>query len=306
VEALRARGQEVKALVRSPAKASALSALGCRLIEGGLEDEAVLTRLVEGADVVFHLAGLVAARSQAEFLRTNRDGAARIAHVAASARVGRFVHVSSLAVTGPTHPGHPLDEASGPGPLTAYGRSKQAGEAAVRAAGLPFTIVRPPAVYGPRDRAFLTLFRAAWRGVVPLLGDGAQELTLVHATDLAEALVAVATSASTVGGTYHAGHPMPVTQRRLVEAVGRAVGRRVRVVSLPAPIVHATLRLAGALRRALGRAPLLDGDKAHELLAPAWTCSSAALRRDTGWEARIPLERGLEETACRYREAGWL
>jgi nucleoside-diphosphate-sugar epimerase len=128
----------------------------------------------------------------------------------------------------------------------------------------------------------------------------------VHAADLARALVAAATSASTLGGTYHAGHAEPVTQRALAGAVGRAVGRPVRCVTLPEPVVRGVLGVAGAVARALGRAPLLDGDKANELLAPGWACTSAALRRDAGWAAEIPLERGLAETARSYREAGWL
>jgi nucleoside-diphosphate-sugar epimerase len=222
----------VAALARRPDRAGVLRALGCRVVEGTIEDEAAALVLAEGADVVFHVAGLVAARSEAEFLRVNRDGAVALARASARAGVSRFVLVSSLSVTGPSPPGHPVDEASGPGPVTAYGRSKKAGEEAVRAAGVPFVVVRPPAAYGPRDRAFLALFRTASRGVVPLLGDGGQELTLVHAADLARALVAVATSAATLGGTYHAGHPEPVTQRALAGAVGRAVGRRVRGVAL--------------------------------------------------------------------------
>jgi nucleoside-diphosphate-sugar epimerase len=161
-------------------------------------------------------------------------------------------------------------------------------------------------VYGPRDRAFLTLFKAAARGVVPLLGDGGQELTLVHAADLARALVAAATSAATLSGTYHAGNAEPVRQRALADAVGRAVGRPVRCVTLPGPVVRIVLGAAGAAARAFGRTPLLDGDKANELLAPGWACSSEALRRDAGWAAEIPLDRGLAETAQAYREAGWL
>ena len=292
--------------MRRPDTAGALRALGCRVVEGALEDEAAGLTLAEGADVVIHVAGLVAARSEAEFLRVNRDGAAALARAFARAGVSRFVLVSSLSVTGPSRPGHPVDEMSGPGPVTAYGRSKEAGEAAVRATGVPFTVVRPPAVYGPRDRAFLTLFRAASHGVVPLLGDGGQELTLVHAADLARALVAAATSAATLGGTYHAGHPEPVTQRALADAAGRAVGRRVRCVTLPGAVVRAALGVAGAAARALGRAPLLDGDKANELLASGWSCSSEALRRDADWAAEIPLHRGLAETARAYREAGCL
>jgi nucleoside-diphosphate-sugar epimerase len=306
VEALVGRGDAVASLVRRPERAGALRALGCRLVEGTIADEAAALALVEGADVVFHVAGLVAARSEDEFLRANRDGAAALARASARAGVSRLVLVSSLSATGPSRPGHPVGEVSGPGPVTAYGRSKKAGEETVRAAGVPFTIVRPPAVYGPRDRAFLALFRAASWGVVPLLGEEDQELTLVHAADLARALVAAATSAATLGGTYHAGHPEPATQRALAEAVGRAVGRRVRCVRLPGPLVRGLLVLAGTAARALGRAPLLDGDKANEVLAPGWACSSEALRRDGGWAAEIPLEHGLAETARAYREAGWL
>jgi nucleoside-diphosphate-sugar epimerase len=275
-------------------------------VEGGIEDQAALDELVAGADVVFHVAGLVAARSESEFLRTNRDGAAAVARASVRTGVGRFLMVSSLSVTGPSRRGQPVDETSGPGPVTAYGRSKKAGEEAVRETGVPLTVLRPPAVYGPRDRAFLTLFRAAARGLAPLLGDGAQELTLVHAADLAQAIVAAAASPSTLGRTYHAGHAEPVTQRELAEAVGRAVGRKVRSVTLPGPLVRGLLGVAGAVTRAAGMAPLLDGDKANELLAPAWTCSSEALLRDAGWSAAIPLERGLAETARSYREAGWL
>ncbi len=292
--------------MRRPEQAVSLRALGCRLVAGALEDEPAALALADGADVVFHVAGCVAARSEAEFLRVNRDGAARVAEASARAGVGRVVLVSSLSVTGPSRPGQAVDERSGTGPVTAYGRSKKAGEEAVRAAGVRFTIVRPPAVYGPRDRAFLPLFRAASRGVVPLLGGGGQEITLVHASDLARALVAAASTEATLGGTYHAGHPDPVTQRSLAEAVGRAVGRPVRCVRLPAPLVRGVLGAAGVVARALGRAPLLDGDKANELLAPGWVCSSEALRRDAGWRAEIPLDRGLAETARACREAGWL
>jgi len=131
-------------------------------------------------------------------------------------------------------------------------------------------------------------------------------VTLVHAADLARALVAAATSAATLGGTYHAGNAAPVTQRALAEELGRAVGRPVRRIALPGPIVRHALGAAGFVARALGKAPLLDGDKANELLAPGWSCSSAALQRDASWTAEIPLSRGLAETARAYRDVGWI
>ncbi len=292
--------------MRSPAKAARLRTLGVSPVPGGLEDAGALAALVDGREIVFHVAGLVAARSADEFLRVNRDGTARLAGAAARERVARLVLVSSLAVTGPSRPGESVGEDSAERPVTAYGRSKQAGERAARETDVPLTIVRPSAVYGPGDRSFLSLFRAASRGIVPLLGDGRQELTLLHVRDLAHALVAAALSPATLGRTYHAGHPTPVTQRALADAIARAVGRQARTLALPGAVVRPALGLAGRVARALGRAPLLDGDKANELLASGWVASSDALRRDAGWGARIPLAEGLAETANSYREAGWL
>jgi nucleoside-diphosphate-sugar epimerase len=306
VELLRRLDHPVACVARSRQRAAALETLGCRIVAGDLDDETALRELLRGAELVYHVAGLVAARSEAEFLRVNRDGAGRVARLAREAGARRLVLVSSLAVTGPTAPGRPLDESGAPRPVTPYGRSKAAGEEVVRASGVSFTIVRPPAIYGPRDAEFLRLFRLARRGVAPLLGDGSQELSLVHAADLAQALLMAGTSPRTEERVYHAAHPEVVTQRELVQRIGHALGRRVRTLKVPVPVVRALLAASGMSARLAGRASVLSPDKAPELLAPAWTCSSEALARDAGWRAAIALERGLADTARWYRENGCL
>jgi dihydroflavonol-4-reductase len=306
VAALRARGDQVTCLVRASSAAAPLESLGCRVVRGDLADPAAVRALVEGAEVVHHVAGRVAAPDEPAFLAANREGTALVAASARAAGASRLVHVSSLAVTGPTVAGHPLDETGPSRPVTPYGRSKAAGEAVVREAGVPFTIVRPPVVYGPRDRELLRIFRLARTGIVPLFGDGTQELSLVHVRDLAQALLAAGDSPRTGGGTYHAAHQEPVTQRGLCEAIGRAVGRRVRLMPLPPALVRSGLQVAGWLSRLTGAASVLHPSKAPELLAPAWTCRSDALERDTGWTAATPLEAGLRETAAWYREQRWL
>jgi nucleoside-diphosphate-sugar epimerase len=310
VDALRARGAEVSCLVRSLDKAKAAGlGEGSRLVAGSLHDASALRSLAAGADVLFHVAGALTATAgdNGQFARVNREGTERLVEAARAEQVPRLVYVSSLAASGPSRRGAPLSDAGAGQPVTAYGRSKLAGEEVVRASGIPFTIVRPPSVYGPRDRnQFLPAFRLARSGWAPVLGDGLQELSLIHVRDLADALLAVADRREAEGKTYHAAHPEVVTQRQLFAAVGRAVGRKVRVVALPRPVVWAVLYGVGAVADFVGSATVLRPTKAAEFFAPAWTCSSEALVKDVGWKARLPLEEGLAETAHWYREAGWL
>lgn len=306
IEALVGRGAEVTALVRSPAKAAArgFDRLGVRSVAGDLDDEGALAEAAAGQDVVFHVAGAIRARDEAGFLRVNRDGTERL--VRAAAGVSRFVLVSTLAAAGPTEPGRPLPEEAPPRPVTAYGRSKLAGEEVVRASRLAWTILRPPTVYGPWDTEMLKVFRLARLGVAPLFGDGGQEITMVYAPDFAEALLAAAASERTVGRTYNASHPDTLTTRELVLAIGRAVGRRVRTFPLPEWLSRGVLTLTAAAARVAGRATVLTPDKANEFFQPAWLGDPAPLERDTGWRAAHDLAAGLAETAAWYREQGWL
>jgi nucleoside-diphosphate-sugar epimerase len=306
VEALRARGDQVTCLVRSPARARALGWTDVRLVAGDLDDAPALRAACAGATTIFHLAGLISARDATEFMRANRDGTAHLLEAASAQPPQRFVLVSSLAAGGPTLPGQPIDETRAPAPVTPYGHSKLAAEVVVRAMPWPWTIVRPPLVYGERDRAVLKLFRLARTGVVPVFGDGSQELSVVYAGDLAQALLTAAATPAAARRLYYAAHPAVTTSRELARAVGRAVGREPRVVGLPAPLARGLLWAIGSLAHLAGRATVLSGDKTAEFLAPAWTCRPDALMRDTGWRPRVELEMGLARTAAWYRREGWL
>jgi dihydroflavonol-4-reductase len=307
VQALRARGDAVACLVRTPTKARALGwPADVTLVAGDLYDRAALQAGCRGADVVYHVAGRIHARSARDFLAANRDGTARVLEAATVHTPGRFVYVSSLAVGGPTDVGHPIDERRPPAPVSDYGRSKLAAEEAVRSAPIPWTIVRPPVVYGEWDRETLRLFRLAAAGWGAVIGDGTQELSVIYAGDLAAALLAVAASPHTQGQVYYITHPVTTTTRELVALVGGAVGSNPRVVRIPGPLARSGLWAVGSLANLMGRSTVLSADKAHELLAPAWTCSGEAFTRDTGWQATTDLETGLARTAAWYRVEGWL
>lgn len=306
VDALRRHHAEVTALVRTAAKARALEGSGVRLVAGDLHDPAALQRAAADQDVVFHVAGLVAARDEAEFLRTNREGTARVLEAARRAGVRRFVLVSSMAAGGPSAPGSPRTGAEPPRPVTAYGRSKLAAEELVRAAGLPWTILRPPMVYGPGDREVLKVFRLARLGLGPVFGEGTQELSAVHGGDLARALVTAALAERAVGRLYYPCHPETFTSTAFVRSVGAALGRSVRVVRVPRPLGAAALSVTSAAARLSGRSTILTPDKANEFFQPAWTGDPRPFVEETGWSPEFSLESGLAHTYRWYRSAGWL
>ena len=174
------------------------------------------------------------------------------------------------------------------------------------AEGLEWTIVRPSAVYGPRDREFLKMFQLVRTGLAPVFGTGAQPLSLVYAPDLAEAIVRAGTTPAAAGQTYHAAHAEVVTTRELALSVGRAVGRTPLVIPVPGAVATPIVSLIGWLAAARGRLSTLNADKMAEFLAPAWVVSSAKAERELGWRAGHDLAEGTRLTAAWYREAGWL
>lgn len=304
VHALRRDGHAVTALIRSPSRAEDL---GVRRVVGHLHDAAALDEAVLDQEIVFHVAGQMAARTEAEFLHGNRDGTANLVRAASRhGRRPRFVYVSSMAAGGPSRPGCPLQAETPRRPVARYGRSKLAAEDVITASDLPWSIVRPPLVYGPGDRQVLRMFRLARLGVTPVFGDGTQELSLVYGPDLAEALVAVGASEATVRRVYYACHPEIVTSAGFLRAVGRSLGKTVWVLPLRRSVTRGVLAITAGVAVLTRRATPLTPEKANEFFQLAWTADPSPLERDTGWRAAHDLAAGLTETAGWYRAAGWV
>jgi nucleoside-diphosphate-sugar epimerase len=314
VDALLERGDEVVCLVRNPAKLRRRFPNKVpRSVAGDLDNRDALRTGCEGADAVFHSAGLTAARGRAEFFTVNVDGTERVLDAAAEAAPDliRFVYISSQAAAGPSRRGRVKTEADEAEPISNYGASKLAGEALVRESGLPWTVIRPPSVYGPHDTGFLSVFKLAWLGIMPVIGDGRQQLSLVFVSDLVRALLE-ATLPVALSRTYFACHREVVTAAEFARAIHGAVQRsqgttrKPIALRLPGWATRVTLGITGTGARLLGRATLLSADKAKELLAEAWTCDPTALERDTGWSADVAHEAGLQQTAYWYKENDWL
>ena len=245
--------------------------------------------MCEGADAVIHVAGVINAFNKAGFEAGNVAGTANVLASARKAKAGRFVHVSSLAAREPS--------------LSDYGASKARSEELVRQSGLDWTIVRPPAVYGPGDRELLELFKMAKRGLVLLPPEG--HFSLIHADDLADLLLALAVPTAPTKLLFEPddGHPGGWTHRQFASLLGAVLGKSPATFSAPAPVVRAAARIDRLLR---GRNAKLTPDRAGYFCHPDWVCASKqAVPRDL-WTPRIAAREGVRDTARWYEAKGWL
>ncbi len=299
-------GVELRLMLRRSSLLDFLDGLGYERVDGDLRDDASLTDAARGVDTVIHLAGLVSALTEARYHEVNARGTEALVGAAKAAGVQRFVYVSSLAALGPSRDGVTLPAT--PNPVSGYGRSKLAGEHAALAEkdAMSVVVVRPPAVYGERDRALLPFYRIAKLGFVPVYGDGLRRLSFIHAHDVADAIIAAALADGLSGAVYTVCDGRTHTWRSLVEAYGKAAGRRLRILPVPTPL-FALGGYAGGLAQWLIRKPVpLSSEEISHMRAPAWLADNDAINHDLGWQPRIDIEQGLAQAYRWYRQCGWL
>ena len=311
-EELLRRGYTVRALVRSAPKW--LEGLDVEIVRGDLSDADALRQGVAGADAVVHVAGLTRARDQATLDRANVEGTVRLLDAVRQhgAAVRRVLVTSSLEAMGPNRIGPdgraiPATEADVPQPVSMYGLSKARMETAVgQYADLPVTIVRPPAVYGPREADIYEMIRGAARGLFPIVGDGAaRRLSLVHARDLARGMVDLLEAPDAAGETYFLGSERGYSWEEVRSAVEGALGRRTLRLPVPGALIGVAGALAEGVGGLVGTLPPLTRDKA-EAARHAWVCSVEKAGHDVGYRQRVPLAEGMAETVAWYRQHGWL
>lgn len=288
VDAALTEGWRVRALTRRPL-ADRVEAVDW--VEGSLERPDSLQALVAGADAVIHVAAMLKGFGPEEFFAANALGTHRLIEACRVQGVQRLIHVSSFAAREPG--------------LSAYAGSKAAAERLVMDSGLDWTIVRPPAVYGPGDRELLRLFLFARAGFG--LTFGASRAAFIHVEDLARALLA-ALAPATIGLSLevHDGAPDGHGQAKIYATLGELLGKRVRLLHVPRGLLARCAGLAQRRARWRKTPDILSHDKLNELYHEDWTSSDTRLSELTGWRPRFDLRAGLDATLAAYRAKGWL
>jgi nucleoside-diphosphate-sugar epimerase len=252
---------------------------------------------VQGVTAVVHCAGAIRGASAGEFSRVNVDGVARLVQAARELHpLPRFLLISSLAAREPQ--------------VSHYAASKRGGEHALRslAAGMMWTALRPPAVYGPGDRETLPLVRCLQRGMAPVFGRKGSRFSLLFVEDLADAVRHLLELPQWPSGLFeiHDGHTGGYGWEDLTHTVARIIRKPVRRVRVPVALVQVAARGNLFLSRAFGYTPMLTPGKVRELTHPNWVCNDAALRRATGWTPRFLLEAGMRQTLKHLRGGRWV
>lgn len=311
-ELLVEQGHEVRAMVRRHSNTRFITHLPIQLVHGSLTDPSSLPAVVDGVEVIYHLAGLNVARNREEFFRANPEGTRNL--LAAAERhapsLQRFAYLSSLTAVGPSEgPDSPADETWPYRPITLYGESKAAAEMVVHeyADRVPTTIVRAPAVFGERDAEILRFFKMVALGIAPMIGFDRKLVSLVHAGDLVRGYVMATESSAGIGQTYFISSDEFYAWDVVGKTTARILGKKfVMNLRVPHPIVYAAAGVSGFIGRFQKKPSVFNYEKGRDITRRFWICSTAKARRELDYRQEISLEAGIERTIRWYRDQKWL
>lgn len=309
-EALLNKGYEVRCLVCSSASLRWIADLDVECYYGDLNNYDSLVKGIKGVDYIFHAAGLTKARSEKEFYQVNYEGTKNLvdAVAASNIKLKRFVYISSQAATGPSPTMQPINEKTKPNPLTYYGKSKLAAEKYINRFldKLPVTIIRPPAVYGPRDADGLLLYKIVKKGIAPQLSGKGKYTSLIYVNDLVGGIIQAAKHEKALNQTYFLTNPRPYSLEEIGFTILNILGKKGLRLYIPSFMMDAFAALSENYSRLSNRDTILNRQKMIEMKQNFWVCSPQKAKKDIGFEAATSLEQGFRDTLSWYHGCGWL
>lgn len=305
VEELIKRGYGVTCLVRKTSNLKWIEGLDLTILHGDCEDEGSLKDIPRDFDYIFHVAGLTKAKKEEDFFCVNVKGTENLLKTV-SARVPglkRFIYLSSLAAAGPSRNGAPVNENSEPKPVSGYGKSKLDGEGIVvkYKDGVSSTIIRPPAVYGPRDRDLFVFFKMLKKGFYPYWGKC--YYSLLYVDDLVRGLITAAEDKVAEGGVYFLSDGNVYSNEDVVNEISNVLGTKITKLRMPKMIMTV---LVGIVERLSKESSIINRDKLKELNHVNWICDSSRAGKDFKFIPKVTLKEGIKWTADWYRIHQWL
>lgn len=305
VEELIRQGHSVTCLVRKTSNLQWIDGLNVRLIYGDCAIKESLLNAVADFDYIFHLAGLTKAANERDFFSANALGTENLinAVIEKNPDIKRFVYLSSLAAAGPSCNGTPSKETGEAKPVSAYGRSKLEGERIVmrHKNTIPVTIIRPPAVYGPRDKDIYVFFKLLKKGIS--LCWGKCYYSLLYVDDLVKGTILSAESKTAEGEIFYLSDGRIYSNKEITEAIASTLGSKPIRLKIPRYLMP---MLASIGQKLGNQSNIINKDKIKELQYSYWTCDSTKSRNELGFIPNVGIKEGVKWTADWYRIHQWL
>lgn len=303
-------GHEVKALARPSSNLVWLEGKQIEVVHGNMLDPVSLREAVQDVTAIVHIAGATAARNKQAFYEANLYATQGLLEAAKqhAPLMQRFLYISSQTAGGPGAAGQPMHEGLPPKPLTTYAKSKLAAEEEVRKyrEHFPGTILRLPAIYGPRDTAILTFFQTIAKGIKPLIGFSEKYVNLLHARDVAHGIRLALESDIAENRTYYLGSEEQYTWRDLSNLAAEIIGKRGVFVRVPHAVVSVVAGISEFASLFKKKPSVLNWEKRMDITERHWTVSIERARHELGFVPQIPIEEGFRDTIEWYKQHGWL
>ena len=303
-------GYDVKGLVRKSSDLVNIKSLNIELLYGDLSDPGSLNAAVSEMDIVINNAGLTKTLDPVEFDRVNTDGTGNVlkAIVDNNPGIKRFIQISSAAASGPSEKKKPVIEDTLPKPLTAYGRSKLGGEQAAifYKDKIPVTVLRPSAVYGPRDKEMLSFFKTINFGIKPTFGWGECYSNFTYVKDLAGAAVKAAQTDSVSGSVYFVAEGRYYSYSEAGDIISHELGRKAIDIHVPESIIIFAGKISEIIANFRKKPAIFTAEKALEISRKYWIIDSSKIEREMGFVCPTSFQNGVRETIKWYRRHKWL
>jgi dihydroflavonol-4-reductase len=309
-ETLLKKGYEVTCLVRNSSNLRWISHLNVRCHFGKLSDPESLGKGLYDADYVYHLAGVTKSLDDDVYIEGNVKGVKNLieAIVATNKKIKKLIHLSSLAAIGPSPTIEPINENHPPAPVNIYGRTKLEAEQYLKTCmdRIPMTILRPPAVYGPRDTDILQFFKTVKVGIIPKTGGRDKYLSLIYVKDLVRGIIMAGESRKTMNKIYFLTMSRPASWDEIARYTLKVLNKKGIHITVPMALIKGATFFSELVGRLAGSNPALNWERYEQMKPDYWVCSSQKAKKDFGFETNTGIEDGIRETVNWYVEQGWL
>ena len=303
---LLAEGYHVRATVRKSSNLQWVENKGIELVELSINGSVKeLIEFIDDASIIIHCAGLISSDSITDYITTNTESTASLLKAARNCQsVESFTLISSVAAVGPSTPGNPITDNTKPNPISPYGNSKLAAEELLQDQTLPFRTcaLRPPALYGPRDRSFLPFFKLGQKGWAVKVGN-IQELSMVHGVDAASAAVLLATNEN-ARGCYLIDSNNCFSFRDIADAISDIFDKKIKLIPVPVWLMRSVAFILGEERAS--KVSILSKYRLLDVKQSAWCCKSNRLRDELGFQVSRTLAQGYADTLKYYKKNGMI